>query len=148
MIAQRRIRAKPLPNDYAKRSSVRTTRLVQDGIPLFSQRGVLFRDLHPNINPNAPTYIKDYFDAHYAESGEAVLDFCQRYKISHLVLDVGDFDPDHLAEGNYFYQPYNDRIEEMIAGRSNFVLPRLQPIFASGPFVVIKCDAEVMLSSN
>ena len=122
--------------------------VLMSGIPLFSQRGVLFRDLHPNINPNAPIYIMDYFDALYAESGETVLNFCRRYEISYLVLDRADFTPEYLSQGNFFYQPYNDRIEEMIAGRSNFVLPRLQPVFASGPFVVIKCDAEVILASD
>jgi hypothetical protein len=122
--------------------------VLMSGIPLFSQRGVLFRDLHPNINPNAPIYIMDYFDALYAESGETVLNFCRRYEINYLVLDRADFTPEYLSQGNFFYQPYNDRIEEMIAGRSNFVLPRLQPVFASGPFVVIKCDAEVILASD
>jgi hypothetical protein len=120
--------------------------VVMSGIPLFSQRSVLFRDLHPNINPNAPIYILDYFDAQYAESGEAVLNFCQRYKISHLVLDVGDFDPDHLARGEFFYQPWNDRIVETIAGRSDFFLPQVTPVFTSGPFVVIECSQETLLA--
>jgi hypothetical protein len=122
--------------------------VVMSGIPLFSGRNVLFRDLHPNINPNAPIYILDYFDAQYAESGEAVLNFCQRYKISHLVLDVEDFDPDHLAEGDFFYQPWNDRIVETVAGRSDFVLLEIQPVFASGPFEVIECDEETILAGN
>ncbi len=122
--------------------------VVMSGIPLFSRRSVLFRDLIPNVNPNAPIFILDYFDAQYAESGEVVLNFCRRYEISYLVLNRADFTPEYLSQGNFFYQPYNDKIEEMIAGRSNFVLPRLQPVFASGPFVVIKCDAEVMFASN
>jgi hypothetical protein len=122
--------------------------VVMSGIPLFSQRSVLFRDLHPDINPNAPIFILEFFDAQYAESPEVMLDFCQRYRISYLVLDTTDFTPDYLAKGDFFYQPYNDRIVEMVAGRSDFVLPRLQPIFASGPFVVIKCDTETLLAGN
>jgi len=117
---------------------------IMSGIPLFSQRSVLFRELHPDIN--AP--ILDFFDALYAESPETVLGFCQRYNLSYLVLDRTDFAPDYLAEGNFFYQPYNDMIVEMVAGRTNFVLPHLQPVFASGPFVVIKCDAETVLAGK
>ena len=122
--------------------------VVMSGVPLFSQRSVLFRDLHPNVNPNAPIFILEFFDAQYAESAGTVLDFCQRHKISYLVLDTTDFTPDYLAKGDFFYQPYNDRIVEMVAGRSDFVLPRLRPVFASGPFVVIKCDTETLLAGN
>lgn len=122
--------------------------VVMSGIPLFSQRSVLFRDLHPNMNPNAPIFILDFFDAQYAESAETVLDFCQRYNVSYLVLDTTDFTPDYLAKGDFFYQPYNERIVEMVAGRSNFVLPRLQPVFVSGPLAVIKCDTETVLAGN
>jgi hypothetical protein len=122
--------------------------VVMSGIPLFSQRSVLFRDLHPNINPDAPVFIIDYFDAQYAESAEKVLDFCQRYSISYLVLDTTDFSPDYITREDFFYQPYNDRIVETIAGRSNFILPRLQPIFTSGPLSVVKCDTETVLAGN
>jgi hypothetical protein len=117
---------------------------IMSGIPLFSQRSVLFRALHPDTD--AP--ILDFFDALYAESPETALDFCQRYNLSYLVLDKTDFAPDYLAEGDFFYQPYNDMIAEMVAGRTNFVLLHLQPVFASGPFVVIKCDAETLLAGN
>jgi len=122
--------------------------VVMSGIPLFSQRSVLFRDLHPNINPNAPIFILEFFDAQYAESPEVVLNFCQRYDISYLVLDTTDFTPDYLAKGDFFYQPYNDKIVEMVAGRSDFVLPHLQPVFVSGPLEVIKCDAETVLAGD
>jgi hypothetical protein len=117
---------------------------IMTNIPLFSKRSVLFRELFPKMN--AP--IVEYFDAQYAETPQTTLDFCQRYHISYLVLDTRDFDPDYLAKGDFFYQPWNDRIVEMVAGRSNFVLPQLQPIFASGPFVVIKCDEETLLTGN
>jgi hypothetical protein len=117
---------------------------IMTNIPLFSKRSVLFRELHPRNS----VAILDFFDAQYAESSGTVLDFCQRYDVSYLVLDTTDFNPDYLAKADFFYQPYNDKIVEMVAGRSNFVLPRLRPVFASGPFVVIKCDTETLLAGN
>lgn len=117
---------------------------LMEGIPLFSKRSVLFRDLFPRAD--AP--IVEYFDAQYAETAQTTLDFCQRYQISYLVLDTRDFDPNYLAEGNFFYQPWNDEIVKSIADRSNFILPELQPVFASGPLRVIKCDAETLLVEN
>lgn len=122
--------------------------VVMSGIPLFSQRSVLFRDLMPYINPNVSILILDYFDAQYAESPETVLNFCQRYGVSHLVLDTTEFSPDYLAKKEFFYQPWNDRIVEIVAGRSNFILPQLEPVFVSDPFVVIKCNAETLLVDN
>jgi hypothetical protein len=117
---------------------------IMTNIPLFSKRSVLFRELFPKTN--AP--IVEYFDAQYAEIPRTILDFCQHYQVSHLALDTRDFDPDYLAKGDFFYQPWNDRIVETVAGRSDFVLPQLQPVFASGPFMVIKCDAETILAGN
>jgi hypothetical protein len=117
---------------------------IMTNIPLFSKRSVLFRELHPRNG----IAILDFFDAQYAESAEAVLDFCQRYDVSYLVLDTTDFTLDYLAKGDFFYQPYNDKIAEMVAGRTNFVLPRVQPVFVSGPFVVIKCDTETVLAGS
>lgn len=122
--------------------------IIMSGIPLFSQRSVLFRDLMPNSNPNSSTFIRDFFDAQYAESSDVILDFCQRYQISYLVLDRREFTSDYLDKKNFFYQPHNDAIVAMIAGRSNFVLPQLEPIFVSGPFEVIKCDPKTMLANK
>jgi len=122
--------------------------VIMSGIPLFSQRSVLFRDLHPDINPNASLYILDYFDAQYAESPQKIIDFCQRYKVTHLVLDNNDFSPQYLAQKEFFYQPWNDVIIERVQDQSNFVLPRIEPIFTSDPFVVIECTAETILAAR
>ncbi|MCB9098312.1 MAG: hypothetical protein H6632_02145 [Anaerolineales bacterium] len=114
------------------------------GVPLFSQRSVLFSALHPNLD--AP--ILDYFDMQYAESPEKVLNFCQDYKVNYLVLDTTNFAPQFLANKQFFYQPYNDLIVDMVATRSHFVLPRFHPIYTSDPYVVIQCDAKTVLASH
>ncbi len=122
--------------------------VLMSGIPLFSQRSVLFRDLFPNAHPHASIFIKDFFDAQYAEIPGNLLAFCQRYQISYLVVDIADFAPDYLAEGDFFYQPFNDKIVETVTGRAHFVVPQLQPVFTSGPFSVVKCDADTVLISQ
>jgi hypothetical protein len=121
---------------------------VMSGIPLFSMRGVLFRDLHPNANPNVTPLILDYYNAQYAESPQPVLDMCQTYQVSHLVLDMNEFGSNYLAAGEFFYQPWNDEIVRMVKGRSDFILPQLQPIYTSGPFRVIKCDEDTITVSG
>jgi hypothetical protein len=117
---------------------------LMTGIPLFSKRSVLFRGLFPPRN----TSVVQFFDAQYAESAGEVLDFCKQYRVSHLVIDTTVYDADYLARGEFFYQPFNDEIVGIVAGRSDFVLPRLQPLYESGPFVVIECDAETILATS
>lgn len=117
---------------------------LMTNIPLFSKRSVLFRELFPR--PDAP--IADYFDIQYSESLPPVLDFCQRYQISYLVLDTREFEQDYLVQGRFFYQPWNDVIVSTVAGRSNFALLQVQPTFTSGPYTVIKCDAETLLATG
>lgn len=111
---------------------------LMTNIPLFSKRSVFFRGLFPRRD--AP--ISDYFDIQYSESLPPVLDFCQRYQITHLVLDTREFEQEYIARGEFFYQPWNDEIIKIVSGRSDFVLPKLPPIFSSGPYRVIECKAE------
>jgi hypothetical protein len=117
---------------------------VMTGIPLFSKRAVLFRRLFPR--EDAP--IVGFFDAQYAESPQVVLDFCERYGVDYLVIDSAVFGPDYLARGDFFYQPYNDEIVKLVAGRSDFVLPDVKPVFASGSLSVIRCDAGTLLAGE
>lgn len=122
--------------------------IVMSGIPLFSERSVLFRDLHPHVNPNSIIFIPEYFEAQYSQSPQVVLNFCQKYKVTHLVLNMAQFEPDFIAEQKFFYEPWNSEIVKRVAGSSNFLLPNIQPIFASGPYRVIKCDAETLLAAS
>jgi hypothetical protein len=119
---------------------------LMSGIPLFSKRSVLFRELHPNANPNVTPLILNYYDAQYAESFRPVLDMCQRYQVSYLVLDTTEFEPDYLAKGEFFFDPWNDEIVNKVKGRSDFVLTTVPPVFASGPYQVIACNEKTLLS--
>jgi hypothetical protein len=114
------------------------------GIPLYARRRVMFSALHPDVG--AP--ILDFFDAQYAESPEEVFDFCQRFGVDYLIRNTINFTPNYLNQEEFFFQPYNDLIVEMVASRSNFVLPRLQPVYTSGSFAVISCSAEIVFAAK
>ncbi|MFQ5577706.1 MAG: hypothetical protein ACE5G8_12055, partial [Anaerolineae bacterium] len=113
---------------------------VMTGIPAFARRSVLFRALQPD--PNAP--VLEYFDAQYAEDPRTLLNFCRRYGVDYLVRDSAEFEPDYLARGDFFYNPWNEAIARRVAGRSEFVLPKLKAMYASGPLAVIRCDAQTV----
>ena len=117
---------------------------IMTNIPLFSKRSVLFKGLFPR--GDAP--IVKYFDAQYAETAQPVLDFCRQFQINYLVLDTRDFNPDDIAKGHFFYEPWNSSIRTVVNGRSDFVLPQLEPIFTSGPYRVIKCDPDILFAGE
>jgi hypothetical protein len=77
-----------------------------------------------------------------------MLEFCRRYQVDYLVLDTTKFSLDYLAKGDFFYQPWNSKIVAAVAGRSNFALPQLQPVYRSGPLMVIECNAETILAGE
>lgn len=116
---------------------------VTSNIPLFAQRRVLFSS---EVSYVGGTRVLDFFDAYYAESAEQVFSFCQRYSVDYLVVDEHHFSSDFLDEGEFFYTPFNESIIQMVAARSDFVLPTVPDdhwMFQSGPLFVIPCDADI-----
>ncbi|MEM7346478.1 MAG: hypothetical protein AAF485_19730, partial [Chloroflexota bacterium] len=117
---------------------------LMTNIPLFSKRAVLFRGLFPEIS----SPFIEYFDAHYAEHSQKIVDFCEKYRVDYLVFDRKDFRADYLARQQFFPDPWNSVIVDTVAGRSQFALLQTQPLFTSGPFSVIKCDNEMFSTNN
>lgn len=116
---------------------------LMSNVPLFSERRVLFSS---EISYVGGTKVVDFFDAYYAESADQVLTFCQQYGVDYLVVDERHFSPDYLANGRFFYSPFNESIAQSVAARSNFVLPQIpdsHKAFQSDPLFVIACTAEV-----
>ncbi len=116
---------------------------IMSNIPLFSERRVLFSS---EISYVGGTKVVDFFDAYYAESADRVLTFCQQYGVDYLVVDERRFSPDYLANGRFFYSPFNESIAQSVAARSNFILPQIpdsHKAFQSDPLFVIACTAEV-----
>lgn len=117
---------------------------LMTNIPLFSKRSVLFREMFPNAK--AP--ITQYFVSQYANTPRPMFDFCRRYQVNYVILNQEEFRPRYLAQGHFFYEPWNSQIVELVNGRTEFALLDLKPIFTSGPYRVIKCDAETFLAAS
>lgn len=117
---------------------------LMTSIPLFSKRSVLFREMFPH--PQAP--ITQYFDSQYADTPQPMLDFCRQYQVNYVILNQEEFKPHYMAREQFFYEPWNSQIVEIVDGRTEFALLDLQPIFTSGPYRVIKCDAETFLAAS
>ncbi|MCB0208379.1 MAG: hypothetical protein KDJ52_03590 [Anaerolineae bacterium] len=124
--------------------------IVMSGIPLFSERGVLFRDLHPHANPSSIIFIPEYFEAQYAQSPQVILDFCQKYKVTHLVLNMAQFDPDFITKQKFFYEPWNSEILKKLSPTppTDFLLPTVPSIYSSGPYRVIECSSTSLIGNK
>jgi hypothetical protein len=116
---------------------------LMSGVPLYSKRSVLFRKLFPS--QNAP--VLEFFDAYYAESPQKVIDFCSKYDISYLVINHDHYSTTYLSRGDFFYNPYNEKIIDITTSRSDFILPNVNAVYGSGEFNVIKCDSVVDISN-
>lgn len=114
------------------------------GIPLFSKRTVLFRRLFPA--KDAP--IIPMFDAYYAENGEDVLAFCRQYEVDYWLIDEDDYNTEYLMAGEFFFQPYNAEIQDIISSREYFALPQAEKVFESGDLAVVPCSPEAILSGE
>lgn len=111
-------------------------------IPPFSRRSVLFSEEIMGVGDDR---ILDFYNAYYAESSESVVSFCQKYDVDYLVVNQKQFTPGYLAQGHFFYAPYNEATAQTVAARSNFILlqiPDRRRVFQSGQLFVVKCDGE------
>ena len=89
----------------------------------------------------------DFFDAYYAESTDGVLAFCRQYEVDYLVVNERHFEAEYLADGQFFFSPFNDPIAQMSGVRSNFVLARIpdsHKAFQADALFVIECTADVL----
>lgn len=89
--------------------------------------------------------------AYYAETGAEVLDFCRRYGVDYLVVDQATLDPDLVARGGYFFEPYVTMLAPTLKGRTDFALrrvPREDWLFAVGSRFVIACDEATLLTGG
>ncbi len=108
---------------------------VLNGVPPFARRSALFNAMNQKTIPTA-----DFFNAYYAASTDVVFEFCRQYHVNYIIVDKSDFTPEYLARKEFLYRPHNDVIIDIVAGRTNFVLPAMPAIFTSAPLAVIACQ--------
>lgn len=96
-----------------------------DNIAFYSKRGVFisqefFGSLTVNgLDKEMEERISAVWDAYYAESWNMVLDFCQKYGVTHLLVNKTYLDKVHPC-----YQPINSKMAH-VKERSNFVLAQI-----------------------
>lgn len=119
-----------------------------NNIPVFAKRKVLI-----NEETSEPYYagyysiIKkrtyDFFNAYYSSSPKEIYDFCKKYNITHLIVYKSHFNDDYLANGQFYLNPFNAYIKNLVKGRDRFVLrevPQSEKIFEDGDIFVVKIE--------
>jgi hypothetical protein len=94
-----------------------------DGVPLFAGRMVLSSCEEPGQLP----VVVDMMLAYYAEDKNEVAAFCSWYNVDYLVVNNQAFAEDRLAEGRFFFEPYNSHLQPVLAGRKDFILQHISP---------------------
>ncbi|MCI0520788.1 MAG: hypothetical protein L0Z70_11125 [Chloroflexi bacterium] len=111
---------------------------ILSGIPLFSERMVLYRKLTPRRREGP--LVVEYFNALYQGETGAMAEFCQAHALSHVVVNRDSFTSEYRQRGEYFYEPYNQQIRANTAGDEDFALEKLTPVFNSGKYAVYACS--------
>jgi hypothetical protein len=110
-----------------------------DNVPLFAKRQILFSCEQTGKDD----LMRQALKAYYAEDGRAVVDFCQRYRIDHLVVDLETYSKEYLARDKLFFEPYNRELLAHIAGRDTFALAQVPDdvkAFQWGDLFVVPCE--------
>jgi len=100
-----------------------------DEIPLFSHRKVLVT--YELTNPHLVGYYSeikertsDFFGAYYSGNWSEIIEFCDKYKIDYLVINREHFSERYLAEGEFYFEPFNTSIQEKIEMNKDFILTK------------------------
>lgn len=117
-----------LPKDVMIAAHPRTA----DGIPTFARRSVFvkYELSHPWVDKyweeiRRRTY--ELFDAYYSEDLSQVANFCRRNGIDVLIVDRRHFASVYLAEGRFYFEPFNEYARRLVAGRTRFALASPPP---------------------
>ena len=91
----------------------------------------------------------DFYDAYYAKDAQEVLAFCERYGITHILVDEQQFSKDYLQRGHFYFQPFDAYIQKKVSQTSSFAvmrLPREAVVYRGGAFFIV--DYQKLKSSN
>jgi len=129
---------------------------LMNPLPLFSQRRVLVTSelSHPYMD-NYYGKIKErtlrFFQAYYSPSCQEILDFAHEFGVDYLVVYRAHFSPGYLREGNFYFQPYNDYVQELVKERKEFFLatiPQEKILFEKNDIFVIKANEATLSSAD
>lgn len=118
--------------------------ILMSNIPPFAKRSVLFSS---EIIEVGDEKIRNFYDAYYAEDLRKVMQFCGKYGVNYLIVNKDQYTPDFLDDGIFFYAPYNDYIKDIVAERSQFVLPSIDSnyrLFENDTWFLMPCDSSAI----
>lgn len=132
-----------LPED----SLIAGTPCALDNVPLFSGRQILF-SCEKISRDSELTLVA--LNAYYSNDVQEVVDFCDRYGVDYLVIELTAYSKARIAAGEVFFEPYNELLLADIADQDSFVLSEVAEevsVFGSGSYRVIPCGALTTVDS-
>lgn len=120
-----------------------------DGIPALARRKVFINyELSHTWYDRYWATVKrrtfDFFDAYYSEDPMEIYNFCRENGIDYLLVNTKHFKKDYLERGEYYFQPFNDFIRDLVIGRGDFLLADVRAeakLFNNGRYYVINKEA-------
>jgi hypothetical protein len=109
-----------------------------DGVPLFARRMIVTSC----EQPRSGRLLMEALLAYYAAEVESVGAYCQLRGVDYLVLNKRSFEQQALQDGDYFFEPYNSYLQQVIGGQQVFALPAIaeeKSVFENETFAVVPC---------
>ena len=119
-----------------------------DNIPTFAKRKVFINEetslpYYSNFYPIIKERTHAFFKAYYSDSSEEIYDFCKKFNITHLVVYKSHFSDDYLTNGQFYLNPFNDYIRNLVKNKSTFALINISEnkrVFDDGDIFVVKTE--------
>ena len=125
----------------------------RDGAGISYWTGRATTDHHETLTPwwveswrRARARTRDTLRALYAVDPDVLLEYCDRYGISHLLINAGRYGPDYRAAARIF-PPFDAFVDDLLADvdRERLVIPRLADpstvVYHQAPWIVLDVAA-------
>lgn len=119
-----------------------------DNIPTFAKRRVFINEetslpYYSNFYPIIKERTYTFFKSYYSDSPEEIYDFCKKFDITHLIVYRSHFSKDYLANGQFYLNPFNDYIRNLVKNKATFALMNTaenKRVFDDGDVFVVKAE--------
>ena len=103
---------------------------IADNIPLFAKRtAYVFYEASNPFHDEHWKLIQDrtmqFFRAYYSDNLDDVANFMKSNNINYLLIDLDHFQKDFLTQKQIYFNPFSDRIAEIIKNKKSFALQKL-----------------------
>jgi hypothetical protein len=115
------------------------TPCVLDNVPLFAKRMILFSCETPSANPMV---MQEALQSYYAEDGQTINTFCQKYDVDYLVIDQNSYSDAYIQQGEFLFEPFDSFMRQKLSGDQNYILDNLSPeeiLFQKDSLIVTSC---------